>query len=108
MNAPHWLETAGNRVKAARELLAIGMLALSGVAYAGAWYVDRQIESKVAQAIQDFRVEWRCSEWREELEDKRYELRLEMPDAEERLRLENRIERLQGLITENRCARFET
>jgi len=104
-----WLHKAGEHSKAIAAIIVLGSMITSGFAWAAGSYIDGRVVSVVSEAMGDFRTEWRCSEWNEELEERLTELRdmpEDMPPAR-RAELENRVRKLQALIVDNQCSRFD-
>ena len=60
-----------------------------------------------AGAIEEFRDEWKCDEYYEELLDLKRELRRAEVDDDDTVELEHHIELLQDKIKSLECTRFE-
>lgn len=60
-----------------------------------------------AEAIKEFRDEWKCDEYEEELQEKKRKLKREDPDSEEAIELEYEIERIENKMLKLECSRFE-
>ena len=82
----------------------------TGIAWAWpriGWYSPRYIDAQIGntqQALQDFKEEWRCSQWDKELSDKLLAQML----GDNSVETAQRIDRLRELIRTNQCARFDT
>jgi len=102
-----WLQTLGEHARAIAALIALASLTFSGVAWAAKSYIDSRVDSVVTQAVGEFRTEWRCSEWSEELEARLLELADEQLGTAQRIAIQRRIEKLRALIADNRCSQFD-
>jgi hypothetical protein len=59
------------------------------------------------QLIREFRDEWKCDEYEEELYRLKRELRRTDPDSEEYADIEFEIERIENKMLKIECSRFE-
>lgn len=89
-------------------VIALGSILLTGTANAVGWYVRKTVAAEVTSVMDEFRTEWRCSEWRDELTEKSRLLQVTDESDPEHVELTLRIERLRALIVSNECARYDT